>query len=343
MLEQMTTTIDLTKGLSKLPSRVEGLQAKMHQQVERLDSAMEQQRSFAATLLTNLPKPALASIDTNKISKTQERLDAQASRLTDVSATIDEVKASMDEFDGDTKQCIVQLESKVNSQVITLQTLAPVPSNVTALEAKHKAFSDQIRQKNVSTSADPTVVDALKQHATQLKSLADQLEGLSGAKFSIDALTEDSLDHASKIEDVEENVKKILGLQEQIESIKLSFNEQEVVHKQIEDLPQRTKVLGVDVAQHVEDFEHFDDMRGDGVKEILADVEKHSGWLKQDEMDLDPSSRVYDDSTEDVEELMMSLGDERPGSEDDDPAYRDARNQFMAQFKNTARGCRGLR
>jgi uncharacterized coiled-coil protein SlyX len=74
MLEQVATTIDLTKGLSKLPSMVEELQTKMHQQVERLDSAMGKQGSSAATLLTNQPKPALASINTNTIAKCRKGL-----------------------------------------------------------------------------------------------------------------------------------------------------------------------------------------------------------------------------------------------------------------------------
>jgi hypothetical protein len=72
-------------------------------------------------------------------------------------------------------------------------------------------------------------------------------------------------------------------------------------------------------------------------------------------MDLDPSNPMYDKSTEEVEELMMSLSDERPGSDedtqeveegmcpdaegkDDDPAYGDARSQFMSRSRTQFMG-----
>lgn len=123
MHEQIGTVKDLSKAHNKLAATVKDLQTTMQKQNEQLKYDTEQREESSSLLLSMQDESTLASLASDSVSKAQKELDAQALHVTNYSATVDEMKASISRTDSYTKQRINQLEATVLRQATTISTL----------------------------------------------------------------------------------------------------------------------------------------------------------------------------------------------------------------------------
>jgi archaellum component FlaC len=283
----------------------------------------------------------LASLASDSVSKAQKDLDAQALHVTNYSATVDEMRASISRTDSYTKQRIDQLEATVLRQATTistltnsnealstvntnllerfakletavndhqaqLTTLSAVPAGASALEVKLKTLPDPNGQKSVSTSADPAIADTLKQHATQLTDHASQLEELSGVKSSVDTATDGHMEYDSRIDTLEVEVEKMFTLQKQVEkqirNIQRSLKKQESVPAQVEDLQERINAFAMDIGPHMENLEQL--------KHVPADLRNLHEDLTNVINEIIPEAcRTYNSNIEELQSDIKKHGE----------------------------------
>lgn len=183
-----------------------------------------------------------------------DRLEATIRSQATTIATLSESNEKLTTDNTNILERFAKLEAAVSNQQGQLKVLSAVPAGVSALETKLETFSDPNGESSVSAVTDPAIAGALKQHGTQFKDHASQLEKLSGVKSSVDTATEQNIQHEEKIDALEEKLEKTSTSQEQIEKhiedIRLSLREQESVPTQIEDLQERIKALDTGVNHH---------------------------------------------------------------------------------------------